>query len=195
MSGRRQKNRELRHGTTLIVAEGDTEFYYFKNLREIYGYKCSVKPRFSGINSIKDFRKIITEYCREPISIVVLIDMDVISRDRQVKKDWDDLKNDCKKYKNVLFSESKPCLEYWFLLHYEDTCGGFHSSEVIGKLKKYIKNYQKTGKFLENRKWVKEMSVHSKGGLKEAKKRAKRHKDGLSYSKVYLAIEELEKTK
>ena len=194
MSGRKQRTRELRHGKILIVGEGATEKCYFENLKAIYGYRCCVQPRFYRNTAIKDIRKIIGKYSEEPITLVVVTDMDSVKRDKKVGKDWEALKKDYKNNKNILFCESNPCLEYWFLLHFADTCRNFSSNEVKRELRKYIKNYQKKNKFLESEKWVREMS-YQKGSLKEAQKKAKKYINGSSYSKVYRAIEELEKTK
>src|SRR5690606_38513140 len=51
-------------------------------------------------------------------------------------------------YPNVVVIVNNPCIEFWFLLHFEktskyyDTCSGAEA-----QLKKHLKNYEKTQKF------------------------------------------------
>jgi hypothetical protein len=43
---------------------------------------------------------------------------------------------------------NNPCLEFWFLLHFEKTSKYFDTCSVAEiQLKKYLKNYEKTQKF------------------------------------------------
>ena len=52
------------------------------------------------------------------------------------------------KYKNVKVLVNNPCLEYWFLLHYEKTSRFFDScTRAQTELKKYLKDYEKTKKY------------------------------------------------
>lgn len=71
-----------------------------------------------------------------------------------------------KKYENnanVILCDSLQSIEYWFLLHFEDTCRHFQDSAATERaLKQYLPTYDKTRKYLEKDKWVKEMLAGSK---------------------------------
>lgn len=88
-----------------------------------------------------------------------------------------------------------PSIEYWFLLHYEDTNRFFPNSDSAeNALHKHIVNYDKTDSFLSNRKWVEGMTKDGK--LLNAIERARRYEDSeLSYSNVFKAIDFLSNSK
>ncbi len=68
-----------------------------------------------------------------------------------------------KKYENnpnVILCDSLQSIEYWFLLHFEDTCRHFQDSAATERaLKQYLPTYDKTRKYLEKDKWVKEIFI------------------------------------
>lgn len=104
-----------------------------------------------------------------------------------------------KKYegkKNVVLCGSLPSIEYWFLLHYEDTNRFFPNSDSAeNALRKHIVDYEKTDSFLSNRKWV-EGGMTNDGKLQNAIERARRYENSeLSYSKVFKAIDFLPNSK
>ncbi|MEG0253504.1 MAG: RloB domain-containing protein, partial [Muribaculaceae bacterium] len=100
------------------------------------------------------------------------------------------LKHRYEKNKNVLLCDSLQSIEYWFLLHYEDTCRHFNDSAATEQaLKRYIPAYDKTRKFLEKEKWVRDMLVDGK--MDTACELAERYIGQNSYSGIYKAIEKL----
>lgn len=51
-------------------------------------------------------------------------------------------------YPNVVVIVNNPCLEFWFLLHFEKTSKDFNTcSSTETQLIKYMPNYEKTQKF------------------------------------------------
>ena len=86
-------------------------------------------------------------------------------------------------------------IEYWFLLHFENTNRHFKDSAATEQeLKKHITDYEKKVKFLQNFKWVSELCADGK--LETAINRAKEFDhSGESYSDVYKAFELLNKLK
>lgn len=57
-------------------------------------------------------------------------------------------RNEVLKLENVTVIVNNPCLEFWFLLHFESTARYFQNCDAAGKrLKKYIPGYEKTQKF------------------------------------------------
>jgi hypothetical protein len=195
MGGRRQKFKEPKSGL-YIVGEGITEKFYFDHLRTIFGFKCIVRPRFFSKTCISKLENEIKTLLRGDIFIICVFDVDVSKRDAKENQKLKKLKNKYNKNKNVLICDSMPSIEYWFLIHFKDTCPHFTmSSEAERALLKYIPNYDKSSGFLKNEKWVKEMSCQ-KGDIKKAKKRAVKYRSSTtSYSKIDLAIDKLEETK
>ena len=101
--------------------------------------------------------------------------------------------NGLKKYENnanVILCDSLQSIEYWFLLHFEDTCRHFQDSAATERaLKQYLPTYDKTRKYLEKDKWVKEMLVGSK--MDKACELAEKYKGRDSYSEIYKAIKKV----
>jgi hypothetical protein len=173
MGGRKQKFKPLKPGI-IILGEGLTEHYYFRHLKSLFHYHYSVKPRFFCNTCAEDFEKKIEESLRGDITIICVFDGDVPGRNREEGRKFARLKEKYEGNTNVVFCESLPSIEFWFLIHYQDTCRHFASSEKTQKtLRKFITNYEKTEDFLKNLKWVKEMSIDV-GSLESAISRAAR---------------------
>lgn len=95
--------------------------------------------------------------------------------------------------KNVLLCDSLQSIEYCFLLHYEDTCRHFNDSAATEQaLKRYIPTYDKSRKFMEKEKWVKDMIADGKQEM--ACKLAEKYDGNDSYSGIYKAIKMLSST-
>jgi hypothetical protein len=86
-------------------------------------------------------------------------------------------------------------IEYWFLLHFENTNRHFKdAASTEQELRKHIPDYEKKIRFLQNFKWVSDLS--GEGKLDIAINRAKSFgHDGGSYSDVYKAFELFKKLK
>jgi len=187
MGGRKQKFREPKPGI-YIIGEGKTEKFYFEHLKKIFNYQYFVKPRFFGKGCADNFKKIISNLLRGGIQIICVFDADQSKRVPAENKKLQQLINKYHKNKNVLFCDSMPSIEYWFLLHFEDICPDFGSSGALNMLKKYIPRYEKTESFLNHEKWIRDMSLKN-GSISNAETRARKYKDNCSsYSKIYLAI-------
>lgn len=193
MGGRKQKLREPKSGI-YIIGEGITEQYYFTHIKKLYDFHCTIKPRFFGNTSIVDMKKKIKELLRENIFVICVFDTDVFVDNESEYKKLEQLQNQYRKNKNLLFCKSFPSIEYWFLLHYENTNRPFnHSKEVETALKKYMINYEKKSQFLEKAQWVSDLCAEGK--LNKATIRAKHFKQkDSSYTNVNEAIDVLMKT-
>lgn len=193
MGGRKQKIREPQSGI-YIIGEGITEQFYFAHLKRILGFHCIIKPRFFGNTSISEMRKKIEELIQGDVFVICIFDTDVSSHNDVEKRKLEQLQNKYKNNRNLLFCDSFPSIEFWFLLHYIDTNRHFsNAAEAEKALKKYLLEYEKTKEFLEKEKWVRDLCENGK--LELAINRAKRClKDEGSYSNVYEAFEYLSKS-
>ena len=98
---------------------------------------------------------------------VCVCDADVTRVDDAAKSGLGGMKEKYKDSQDVLICDSMPSIEFWFLIHYLNTAKYFADSKaVIVKLREWLPEYRKTGRFLEKRKWVEDLC--SDGRLDEA---------------------------
>lgn len=68
-----------------------------------------------------------------------------VTQIQKLKRYLNDLEN---KYENVITILNNPCLEFWFLLHFEQTTKYFSKcSDAEKQLKKQLIDYEKTQKY------------------------------------------------
>ena len=141
-----------------IVGEGLTELFYFSHLKKILGYRYSISPRLFENNSIEKIEKKIKELLDEDVFVICVFDADVSRRSDAENKKMVSLKKKYENNANVILCDSLQSIEYWFLLHFEDTCRHLQDSAATERaLKQYLPTYDKTRKYLEKDKWVEEI--------------------------------------
>lgn len=172
-----------------VIGEGITEQYYFSHIRSLYNFRYTLKPYYFGTTTLQEMERKISEIIIGGGMAVCVFDTDVSQRNESERKRLIDLKRKYEQKKNVIFCDSLPSVEYWFLLHYRNTNRYFGNSfEVERDLKSFVRNYGKTNDFLEKEKWVADMCADQK--MEMAIQRAKDFgENGESYSNVYRAIE------
>ena len=131
-----------------IIGEGLTEYRYVDDLRTTERYRFSLVPGIPKQPDIDDIVRLAQERVSAGYDYVLcLIDMDVIEGNHDKMEHYRALKND---NPQIIFVESSPCTEYWFLMHFMP---GPSSKEyanydaVAQELKKHIPNYDKTEAF------------------------------------------------
>ena len=122
-----------------IVGEGLTELFYFSHLKKILGYRYSISPRLFENNSIEKIDKKIKELLDEDVFVICVFDADVSRRSDAENKKMVSLKKKYENNPNVILCDSLQSIEYWFLLHFEDTCRHFQDSAATERaLKQYL---------------------------------------------------------
>ena len=171
-----------------LIGAGITEQWYFKHLKTLKDYRVKVRPRFFGTETANGMAKRIEEVLRNDGFAICVFDADVSTWNELELKKWNALRRKYKDNPSVLLCDSLPSIEYWFLLHYRNTNRYYGTSQaVIEDLKNFIPQYDKAEKFLQQEKWVAEMT--GEGRLEEACARAEAFgTDGESYSKVFEVI-------
>lgn len=189
---RRKPTKNIRQVRPTIIGAGITEQWYFTHLQSLFGLKIKIRPRYFGHENIFLLDKRIEQVLSDEGKAVVVFDADVTTWNDKEKKRFEQLKKKYAKNPNVILCDSLPSIEYWFLLHYENTTRNFPTSKsVISQLIKHVPSFDKTESFLKNQKWVADMS--SEGKLQSAHDRAKDNgTDKGSYSNVWKAIEEID---
>ena len=187
----RQVNRRVRKSIA-IIGEGLTEYRYVDDMRTTERYRFSLVPGIPKHSDIDDIVNLAKERVYAGYDYVLcLIDMDVIEGNHDKMEHYRSLKKDNPK---IIFVESSPCTEYWFLMHYMP---GLSSKEyadydaVAQELKKHIPNYEKTEAFFNKTHIYRELK--GKGDMVRASELA-RERDELhatetevykSYTQMY----------
>lgn len=189
------ENRKQQRRSVTILGEGLTEQYYFTHIRTLFGFHYTIKPYYFSVTSLAEMDKKITEAIADGGFAIAVFDADVSSRNEVEKKKLESIRKKYAKKKNVILCDSMTSIEYWFLLHFENTNRHFKDSAATEQeLKKYITDYEKKVKFLQNFKWVSELCADEKLGTAINRAKAFDH-SGESYSDVYKAFELLNKLK
>ncbi|MCD8740218.1 RloB family protein [Mucilaginibacter roseus] len=142
-----------------IVVDGETEIWYLQMLkRNERDIRISIKPEIPNKKSLEDQYKLACDLSKKEFTKVFwIVDFDTVVKEESEKpkgkKSLISTFNDYKavlaeEYPNVVVIVNNPCLEFWFLLHFEKTSKYFRTcSEAENQLKKHLKNYEKTQKY------------------------------------------------
>lgn len=163
---RKAENRKTRKSIA-IIGEGLTEYRYVDDMRTTERYRFSLVPGIPKHSDVDDIVRLAQERVKAGYDYVLcLIDMDVIEANQEKMNHYKALKKDNPR---IIFVESCPCTEYWFLLHYMP---GPSSKEyanydaVAQELKKHIPNYAKTEAFFNKTHIYK--TLKEKGDMEQA---------------------------
>lgn len=186
-----------------IIGEGETEWFYFDALRIAKRYPYKLLPDMPKHSDIKYIISLAQKYIREGYDYVVcLVDMDVMSN-RTTYQNYitnkTKLEKEAKKYcSSVLFIETSPCTEFWFLLHFlpniSSKCYKSYE-ELLPELQKYMPGYEKTKKYFIKTNLYRYLT--NNGDVSRAIKNSKKieelalvnPEDRYSYSQVYKVLE------
>ena len=145
----RKKNKRTVRQTFLIVVEGDTEFFYFAQLRpkcKISSVAIDVKQKDS-----KNSPERMLEYAK---SFHFNKEFDqtwlVWDRDTTDRQCYENVRTKADK-DNFYIADSNPCFELWFLLHFTFTTRSFKNcKQAEDALKHYLPDYCNGEKYSKN---------------------------------------------
>lgn len=179
-------------GNAVLIGAGITEKWYFSHMQSLHNLKIKIRPRYFGDESIFAIEKQIKQVLYDGGLAIVAFDTDVPTWNEAERKRLSELKNKYKNNKHVILCDSRPSIEFWFLIHFINTNRYFGTSGAVkAELVKYIKRYDKKEPFLSKEGWVKDMI--SKGKFHDAYLRAKLFgTTGESYSNLWKAFDYLE---
>ena len=117
-----------------VFCEGETEIAYVKFLRSLYRAPIQVIPKKGKSNISEDYiERSKNEYVRTGQDKVFLMyDLDV-----------DGMLEHLQKIPNAELLVSNPCIELWFLLHYQEQKLEISSDKCVLKYQKVSKGYKK----------------------------------------------------
>lgn len=157
----RKLNRRASYDRILIVSEGSkTEPDYFREIRaeyRLHSANVEVQPSALGTEPIQ-----VVEYARELFEngdrhrgirprvfeqVYAVFDRDdhrtyhdALARARELDGT---LRNDLRQPVKFAAIPSRPCFEFWLLLHFEDVHHLIHRDEALRRLKRYLPDYEK----------------------------------------------------
>lgn len=163
---RRTENRNVRKSIA-IIGEGLTEYRYVDDMRTTERSRFSLVPGIPKHSDIDDIVRLAKERINAGYDYVLcLIDMDVIESDHDKFEHYRSLKKD---NPNIIFVESNPCTEYWFLIHFMPGPSSKEYADydaVARELKKHIPNYDKKEAFFNKTHIYRELK--EKGDMERA---------------------------
>ena len=131
-----------------IIGEGLTEYRYVDDMRTTERYRFSLVPGIPKHPDLDDIVKLANERLLAGYDYVLcLVDMDVVGSDHNNLEHYRSLK---KENQAIIFVESSPCTEYWFLMHFmpRPSSKEYPNYDAVAQeLKKHIPNYDKTEAF------------------------------------------------
>jgi hypothetical protein len=179
---RRNKSPIKSKPTFIIIVDGENEVWYFQMLkRNERALTINIKPEIPQKKTLKDQFDMVKKYSNYYSKVFWVLDIDVIIKESNEKaKSKIKPINELKEYINTIINEyhniviitNVPCLEFWFLLHYDKTTKYYPTChEVVKIIGTHINNYSKTQQFYT--KQNSDIYLRLKPKLKDAIEHAK----------------------
>ena len=163
---KRAANRKVRKSIA-IIGEGLTEYRYVDDMRTTERSRFSLVPGIPKHSDVDDIVRLAQERLGAGFDYVLcLIDMDVIEGSHDKMEHYKTLKRE---NPDIIFVESSPCTEYWFLMHYMPGPSSKEYADydaVAQALKRNIPNYDKTEAFFNKTHIYRELK--EKGDMAKA---------------------------
>ena len=184
-----------------IIGEGETEWFYFESLRIARRYPFKLSPGFHQHADIEHILKLAKAKLAEHYDYVVcLIDMDRLYEKPAEMRKYQSFKSR-KENRDIMFIETSPCTEFWFLLHFlpDNTVRRFQNyDQLIPELRKYMPGYEKTKHYFIHTKLYD--CLVANGSLERAKTNAEKlsamskasPEDRIAYSEIHKVFELLD---
>ena len=184
-----------------IIGEGETEWFYFESLRIARRYPFKLSPGFPQHADIEHILKLAKAKLAEHYDYVVcLIDMDRLYEKPAEMRKYQSFKSR-KENRDIMFIETSPCTEFWFLLHFlpDNTVRRFQNyDQLIPELRKYMPGYVKTKHYFIRTKLYDYLVAN--GSLERAKTNAEKltamskasPEDRIAYSEIHKVFELLD---
>ena len=144
--------------TVKIYCEGFTEWYYFEWLRTNNRFKFSMEPDIpkNSRSSYKQNLKLIDKELRKKPqeradAIFLVIDTDTLIKNKAQYAIYQEAKEKYKK-QGVIFIESHPCIEIWFLYHLLNKFArtNFETYEALRPaIESVLPKYEKTARYYQ----------------------------------------------
>ena len=142
-----------------VVVDGETEYWYLQMLKHNEpNIPFNIKPQILQKKNIDQQYGLVKDLSEEEYNKVFwIVDLDVLLKEEREKKSnpsslqkflsyWQQLS----KQNKVVVIVNNPCLEYWFLLHFQKTNKVITACAAAEKqVSQHLKGYEKTEKFFK----------------------------------------------
>ena len=163
-----------------VVVDGETEKWYLEMLKQNEpDVLFNITPKILQKKNINQQYELVTDLSEEEYDKVFwIVDLDVLLKEEREKKNstsplqkflsyWQQLSNQDK----VVVIVNNPCLEYWFLLHFQKTNKVFTAcTDAEKQVSQHLKDYEKTEKFFKksNNDIYKQLKPHLQKAINNA---------------------------
>ena len=155
---RRGEKRQTQQAFAVVV-DGETEKWYLEMLKQNEpDVLFNITPKILQKKNINQQYELVTDLSEEEYDKVFwIVDLDVLLKEEREKKNstsslqkflsyWQQLSNQDK----VVVIVNNPCLEYWFLLHFQKTNKVFTAcTDAEKQVSQHLEGYEKTEKFFK----------------------------------------------
>ena len=129
--------------------ETDEYIFNYDSLRVARRYKFKVVPDFPQHSDIRHMAKMAEDYVKREMDYVVcVVDMDrLLSRPKEMAA-FQKMKK--RSPRDVIWIETNPCTEFWFLLHFLPQLSTKHYEtyeDLLPDLQRYMPGYEKTARY------------------------------------------------
>ena len=142
-----------------VVVDGETEYWYLQMLkRNEPNIPFNIKPQILQKKNIKQQYELVTDLSEEEYDKVFwIVDLDVLLKEEREKKNstsslqqFLNYYKSLSKQKKIVVIVNNPCLEYWFLLHFQKTTKVFTAcTDAEKQVSQHLQGYEKTEKFFK----------------------------------------------
>lgn len=153
---RNNQHKKIAKKTFSIIVDGETEVWYFQLLKQNEHLNIDIKPELPKKKSLSEQFNTVVENAKHYDKVFWILDFDaLIKEDKDAKKGQQLKTQEFNKYlkklngvENVEIFVNNPCLEFWYLLHFEES-GKFYSrcEDAEKAVKKYLSDYDKSEKY------------------------------------------------
>lgn len=139
----------------LFIVDGETEKYYLNGMGKLDQFKgIKISPELPSKKSLSQvYHSIRKSVLAEHNHIFWIVDLDTIINDNQTKEFHQYLDN-LEPEAGLSVVINNPSIEFWFLLHFEDTNKYFSKSQMVESIlrARYLSGYSKKRTYLTNHK-------------------------------------------
>ena len=141
-----------------FVVDGECELWYLQLLKQHESLTIHLEPKIPVKKKLNDQLEMVKTLSVESEKVFWIVDFDTILKEtKEAKKgnktslqEFRDLYEQCKNNEKIVIIVNNPCLEYWFLQHFEQTSKYFVSYDQLEKsLKRHLPDYEKKEKYFK----------------------------------------------
>jgi hypothetical protein len=143
-----------------FVVDGECELWYLQLMKQNKTATINLEPKIPQKKKLDDQYKLVVELSKESEKVFWIIDFDTISKETKeakrgsktpLQKFRELYERNNKKNEKIIIIVNNPCLEYWFLQHFEQTSKYYATYATLEEpLKKHLPYYEKSEKYYKN---------------------------------------------